>query len=209
MTPAVVVVGAGGHAKVCIELLRAMGETVDYCVGSNDGPAACVGVPVLAGDEHLLQLFEQGYRRAFIAIGANAVRLKLAETAIAAGYELVNAISPTAVISPSARLGHGIAVMAGAVVNAESTIADLCIVNTGATVDHDGCVGKAAHIAPQCALAGNVTVGKLSFLGVGCRVIPGVAIGERVMIGAGSTVLADVPSNTTCVGTPAKQIKRV
>ncbi len=98
--------------------------------------------------------------------------------------------------------------MAGAVINAESTLADLCIVNTGATVDHDGRIGKAAHIAPQCALAGNVVVGNLSFLGVGCRVIPEIDIGERVVIGAGATVISDVPPDTTYVGTPAKLLKK-
>lgn len=209
MTRSVIVIGAGGHAKVCIELLRAMGEAVDFCVGGRDSPPTCVNIPVLEGDAHLERLREQGYIRAFVAIGANKVRLKMADMAQALGYELVNALSPSAVISPSATLGRGIAVMAGAVINAESAISDLCIVNTGATVDHDARIGKGAHIAPQCALAGNVTVGDLSFLGVGSRVIPGVDIGEGVMIGAGATVISDVPSHMTYVGTPAKQIKIV
>lgn len=202
----VVVIGAGGHAKVCIELLHAMGSQVAYCVGGEDGPDTCLGVPVLKGDSHLPELRKQGYSKVFVAIGANGVRQRLANAAGQLGYCLVNAVSPHSVISPSVRLGTGIAVMAGAIVNAETVIEDLAIINTGACIDHDCHIGKAVHIAPQCGLAGNVTVGAGSFLGVGCKVIPEVRIGENVTIGAGGVVVSDMASETRAVGVPAKPI---
>ena len=54
--PGVIVIGAGGHAKVCIEILRAAGFCVDYCIGRDDSPQSCLGIPVLIGDEHLATL---------------------------------------------------------------------------------------------------------------------------------------------------------
>lgn len=203
----IIVLGAGGHAKVCIELLRAMGQEVAFCVGNADSVAACVGVPVLRGDGHLTSLRADGYRRIFVAIGSNRLRLKLAETAAALGYELVNAISAQAVISPSARLGAGVAVMAGAVINAEATVGDLAIINTGASIDHDCQIGVGAHIAPQCALAGNVHVGDGSFLGIGCKVVPDVRIGAQAILGAGAVVICDIENGATAVGVPARGIK--
>ncbi len=208
MNEAIVMVGAGGHAKVCIELLRAMGETVAYCIAGADAPPDCLGVPVLAGDEHLARLRGAGYARVFIAIGANRLRVKLGAEAVALGYDLVNAVSPRAAVSPSARLGRGVAVMAGAVINADSTIGDLAIINTGATVDHDCVVGDAAHIAPQCALAGNVSIGAGSFLGVGSKVIPGIIIGEAATVGAGGVVIRNIAAGTTAVGVPARPITK-
>lgn len=204
----VVMIGAGGHAKVCIELLRATGEQVDYCVGSSTGAATCLGVPVLDGDEHVARLRSEGYDRVFVAIGSARLREKLACHALALGYQLVNAVSPAATVSPSARLGRGVAIMAGAVVNAESQIGDLCIVNTGATVDHDCCLGRAVHIAPQTALAGTVTIGDAAFLGIGCRVIPETAIGAHAIVGAGSVVIHSIPAHATAVGVPARVIKQ-
>ncbi|MDM2732976.1 NeuD/PglB/VioB family sugar acetyltransferase [Citrobacter sp. Cy070] len=204
MSSGIIVVGAGGHAKVCIELLRAMGESVTYCVGAPDSPDSCLGVPVLRGDENLSFLRSKGYSRVFVAVGSNRLRERLGTLCTGQGYHLVNAISPHAVISPSATLGHGVAVMAGAIVNAESVIDDLAIINTGATVDHDCRIGLAAHIAPQCALAGNVTVGNHSFLGVGCKVIPEIRIGERVTVGAGAVVVCHIESDATAVGVPAR-----
>lgn len=208
MRSEIVVVGAGGHAKVCIELLRAMGESIDYCVGGSDSLAQCLGVPVLRGDENLDHLRSEGYSRLFVAVGLNRLREQLGTLCLGKGYQLVSAISPHAIISPSAKLGNGVAVMAGAVINAESTIEDLAIINTGATIDHDCQIGQAAHIAPQCALAGNVSVGKLSFLGVGCKVIPEIQIGERVIIGAGGVVVSDIASDSTAVGVPTRIITK-
>lgn len=208
MKQPVIIVGAGGHAKVCIELLQAMGETVLCCVGAADSPPTCLGLPVLHGDHHLARLREEGHARAFVALGPNRLRARLGQQVRELGYELVNAVSPAAVVSPSARLGAGVAVMAGAVINAEASIGDLAIVNTGATVDHDCSIGAAVHLAPQCALAGNVSVGDGTFLGVGCKVIPGIEIGAHSTIGAGTVVIGQVPSNVTAVGVPARVLHK-
>lgn len=203
----IIVLGAGGHAKVCIELLRAMGEKIAFCIGEKNSPDFCMNVNVLKGDENLNTLRTKGYFKLFVAIGSNKLRERLANFGIEQGYELVNAISPNAVISPSVNLGMGIAVMAGAVINAETTISNLAVINTGATVDHDCKIGTAVHIAPQCGLAGNVQVDQRSFLGVGCKVIPDISIGENVIIGAGSVVIHNIKNNVTAVGVPAKVIK--
>lgn len=203
----VVVIGSGGHAKVCIELLRAMGKRVAFCIGGPEATGTCLGVPVLGGDEHLERLRSDGFMTTFVAIGDNALRQRLAASAVAQGFELVNAISPRAVVSPSARLGVGIAIMEGVVVNAETEISDLAIINTGATVDHDCRIGRSVHIAPQCGLAGNVIVGDRTFLGVGCSVVPEQTIGTDAIIGAGSVVITDLPDSVTAVGVPARVIK--
>ena len=205
--PGVIVIGAGGHAKVCIEILRAAGFCVDYCIGRDDSPQSCLGIPVLIGDEHLATLAGRGYSRAFVAVGTNATRERLAEAAQALGYALLNAISPHAVISPSAKLGRGIAVMPGAVIQAEADIGDLVIINTGSTVDHDCTIQKATHIGPGCTLAGNVVVGPRCLLGAGATVIPGVSIGSDAVIGAGGVVTSNIAAGATAVGVPARVIK--
>lgn len=209
MKTEIVVIGAGGHAKVCIELLRAQGDVVAFCIGSSDSSDTCVGVPVLKSDDHLAMLRKDGYSKVFVALGSNALRSRLAQLATDLGFELVNALSPSAVISPSAKIGKGVAVMAGAVVNAEASIGDLCIINTGATVDHDCQIGRAAHIAPQSALAGNVEIGQQTFVGIGTKIIPTICVGEYVMIGAGSVVISSINSRTTVVGVPAKAINNI
>lgn len=205
--PPVVIVGAGGHAKVVIELIRAEGAYRPIgCTDAGPGPDAVLGLPLLGDDTVLPTLLEQGVRHAFVALGGNALRLKIGRKVEALGFTLINAVSPRATLSASATIGRGVAIMAGAVINAEASIGDLAIINTNASVDHDGVIGEAAHIAPGCALAGNVRVGPLAFLGVGTSVIPGVVIGESAMIGAGAAVVRDVAAKTVAVGAPARPL---
>lgn len=208
MSAGIVVIGAGGHAKVCIESLVAAGGQVDVCVGGPEESGTCVDVPVLNGDDHLARLYKDGYRQAFPAVGDNARRVRLAAEVQALGFELVDAIHPRATVSRSASLGLGVAVMAGAVINAETRIGDLSIVNTGATVDHDCVIGTAVHIAPNSALAGNVTVGDGTFMGIGCRAVPGCTIGSWAIIGAGAVVVHDLADGVTAVGVPARPFER-
>jgi UDP-perosamine 4-acetyltransferase len=200
-----ILLGGGGHAKVCIDNLSASGRRVAYCV-DNTGMDKLGDVPMLHGDHHLTLLHDQGYDQAFVAIGDNALRHRLGLMLQAMGYELISAIHPNATISPSAVLGAGVAVMAGAVINASARIGAMAIINTGAVVDHDCVLGEATHLGPISALAGNVHVGDESFLGVGSKVIPGVTIGHRVCVGAGAVVVCDIPDDTLAKGVPARWI---
>lgn len=207
MRSSIIVIGAGGHAKVVVEILRATGHHVEYCVGLEGSSSRCLDVPVLYGNDHLLALRKDGYALAFPAIGSNFAREEVGKYALAIGFELVNAISPNSVISSSTIVGRGVAIMSGAVLNAESRVDDLAIVNTGATIDHDTHVSYGAHIAPQVALAGNVRIGRRALLGIGCVAIPGVCVGDDAVVGAGSVVISDVPDGVVAVGVPAKIVR--
>ncbi|ATC32713.1 hexapeptide transferase [Caulobacter vibrioides] len=200
----VVIVGGGGHAKVVIESLRASGRAVAAIIDADPTPREVLGVPVVGDDLALPTLRGQGLSALFVAIGDNRLRQKLGRKAREHGFSLVNAIHPSAVVSPSARLGEGIAVMAGVVINAESWIDDLAILNTGAVVDHDCRLGAACHLGPASALAGGVSVGERAFLGVGARAIPGVSIGADTIVGAGGVVVRDLPDAVLAIGVPAK-----
>jgi UDP-perosamine 4-acetyltransferase len=201
----VVLVGGGGHAKVILDLLRAAGQhEIAGCASLDPNAMRDLGIPVLGDDSRLPAIYASGVRRAFVAIGDNRRRWRLSEELAAMGFELVNAVSPNAVLSPSVRLGAGVAVMAGVVINACSRIGNGCIINTGATVDHDCIIGNWAHIAPGANLAGCVTVGEGAFLGIGSRAIPKVSIGEWATVGAGGVVVRDLPAGVTAIGVPAK-----
>ena len=141
-----VIFGAGGHAKVVIET----------CIGTSFRPVVClgqsrwtrlVGVDVEV-EEQAEQWRARGVRHALVAIGNNAIRDRVAANALSMGFELATVVSPHAWVSPTARLGSGTVVMAGAVIQVEAAIGDCGIVNTGASIDHECVLGRAVHAAP-------------------------------------------------------------
>lgn len=204
---ALVIIGAGGHAKVVIEALRA-GDRYSI-VGCTDAVPAMpdlLGVPILGDDEVLDQLFARGVGHAIVAIGDNHTRLRVGRSLLARGFQLANAIHPTATISPSARLGVGIAIMAGAVVNAGAVIGNYAIVNTLASVDHDCRLGDGVHVAPHCALTGGVTLGEGVFMGACSCVAPGLTIGAYSKVRAGGVVICDLEAGVIASGVPARPL---
>lgn len=200
----IVVVGAGGHAKVAIECLRFAGWNVIGCTDVDPTPRDCAGAPVLGADAVLSELRTQGIAHAFCALGSNALRERVGRTLIEQGFALPAVRGPGANLSPSARLGAGCILMPGATVNVETVLGDLVIINTNASVDHDGVIGRAAHIGPGAVLAGEVTVGDRSFVATGSSVIPRIRIGTEVVVGAGSVVVCDIPDRVIAYGNPAR-----
>ena len=89
-----------------------------------------------------------------VAIGANAIRQRLQESATAAGLLPAELVHPSAVVAESAVVAPGAVVMAGAVINADAKIGEGAIVNTGALIDHDCRLGAYCHVAPGAALCG-------------------------------------------------------
>lgn len=201
----VVVFGAGGHAKVVADVLRSAGVVVRAFLAASANESIG-GVPVLDESTAVEEMAVVGeLPGAFVAIGDNSVRTRVAARVRERGFSLVNAISPTAYLAHDVVLGTGILIAPQAAINAASVIGDDVIINTGATVDHDNTISTGAHIAPGSHLAGNVSVGERSFLGVGTAVIPGITIGADAVVGAGSVVIRDIPSHARAWGNPARE----
>lgn len=202
----VVIIGAGGHAKVVIDIFR-QSDTWDP-MGCLDMavPVGSVieGVSVIGTDGMLSYLRQAGVCFAFVAIGDNALRFRLLQQAQQLGFRIPNAISPYAYIAPSARLGVGIAIMPGAVVGPDVVLGDGVIINTRASVDHEGIVESCGHVAPGATLSGNVHVEAMAMVGCGASVIQQRRIGSGTVVGAGAAVVSDLPPHVVAHGVPAR-----
>lgn len=190
--------GASGHGKVITDILNANGIDVQAYVDDNREIEECYGNRVLHDATGLSPII--------VSVGANNVRKEIVKRLIFGNHniEFGIAIHPSAVISPSAKIGEGTVVMAGAVINACAVIGRHCIVNTGATVDHDCVIEDYCHIAPGVNVSGSVHIGECTWIGVGSCVIQCVEIGKNCMIGAGSVVVRNIPDGVTAYGNPAR-----
>jgi UDP-perosamine 4-acetyltransferase len=210
----VVGLGAGGHARSVIEIVQLLDQY--SIVGLLDADTNKQGkhlldVQVLGDDSLLPDLYERGVRNAFMALGSTdtgSPRRNVYENLRQVGFQVIGVVHPSAVISKSARLGKGVTVMAGVLINANSQIGNNVIVNTGAIVEHDCIVGDHVHVATGARLAGTVTVGTGSHIGAGAIVLEGRNIGSNSIVGAGAVVVRDVPDDVVVIGVPARIYKR-
>ena len=207
----VVIIGAGGHGKVVLDVLRSAGKyrPIGYVDADTALSGTSVGgLPVLGPVNVLPRLRQQKVRDAIIAIGDNRTRVRYAALLRENGFELINAVHPAASVSPTAVLGVNVVIAAHATVCAEARVGDSAILNTAAVIDHECIIGEGAHIAPGALLGGRVRVGAFAFVGLGAHIIQCLSIGEHATVGAGAVVLRDVPPNATSVGVPARVIKQ-
>ncbi len=206
----VVIIGAGGHGRVALDILQAAGtyEPVGFLDADQSLTGETVGnLPVLGSVNMLPKLRQQRIKFGFVAIGDNRVRREYAALLREHGLTLINAVHPSACISASVTTGQNVMVAGGAVVCAECRLADSVIINSGAVVDHECEIEESAHICTGAHLAGRVRVGRGAFVGIGANIIQCLSIGEEAIIGAGAVVIRDVPSYATAVGVPASIIK--
>lgn len=200
-----ILLGGGGHARSVLAALRAQGRVVRGHLAPEPGSVG-EGCPHL-GDDEVLGTLNPDEVTFVVALGSTAstrARQALYERAVATGFRAEQVLHPRAFIDPSARLGEGAQVLAGAIVNAGAVIGDNALVNSGAIIEHDVVIGAHAHVSPGAALAGGVHIADGAHVGLGARVIQSINVGSGSVIGAGAVVIEDVPAHTVVVGVPAR-----
>lgn len=190
--PTLILIGAGGHAHACIDVIERNGRyQVAGLVGMpGEIDTRHLGYPVLAADDGLLQLAKK-YQYALIAVGqirSPDTRINLYQRVVELGFELPVVISPCAHISSHATIGAGTIVMHGAIVNAGARVGCNCIVNTRAVIEHDAFVADHCHISTGAIVNGHASIGTGSFIGSGSVVKEGVTVGQRGVVGMGLAV---------------------
>jgi sugar O-acyltransferase (sialic acid O-acetyltransferase NeuD family) len=196
----ILLVGAGGHARACIDVIEQEGRfTVAGLVGlPHEVGTRMLGYPVLGTDADLPILLGE-HVHVLVTVGQIKTpesRMHLFELLEQNGCDLPVVVSPRAYVSPRATVGAGTIVMHGAVVNAGAVVGRNCIINSQSLIEHDVVIADHCHIATAAIINGGVNVGEGTFIGSGSCVRQGTKIGERCLIGMGQQVLADCETGT-------------
>jgi sugar O-acyltransferase (sialic acid O-acetyltransferase NeuD family) len=199
--PAIIIYGAGGHAKSVMEIVLQNGDfSIAGIIDDNDHltGTSVLNIPVLGTGEILADLVERGVTLAANGVGGIlniAIRIDIFRSLEQAGLSTPSLIHPRATIEPSSKVSYGVQIFANAYIGSEAVLHDKCMVNTNAVVSHDCEIGSYSHIAPGALLAGHVHVGEKTLIGMGVTTTIGIRIGSGVRIGNGAIILADVPDN--------------
>jgi len=195
----IVILGAGGHAKVLSNILKLSGREVlgfttpDLKIGTE-----YCGERVL-GDDSIIYNYSPNEIELVNGIGAlprKIMRWQLSSIMRRKGYYFISVIHPSANIASGVNLNEGVQVMAGAVIQSGVDIGMDSIINTGVVVDHDCLIGMNCHIATGVVCSGGVNIGASTHLGVGSIVTESIIIGKNCIIAAGSIVYRNVMDNT-------------
>jgi sugar O-acyltransferase (sialic acid O-acetyltransferase NeuD family) len=202
--PGLLLIGAGGHAKSCIDVIEQENKfKIIGLVGSpNEVGTHVLGYEVLGTDDTLFEYLNLT-NFALIAvgqIGVNEIRSRLFSKIVNIGFVSPIVISPMAYVSPHASIGNGTVVMHHATINSGAEIGDNCIINSNVLIEHDVVVEDDCHIATSATINGGSTVGRFSFIGSGTTIRESTTIGHSCFIGMGISVRHNLPPNSQFVG---------
>lgn len=185
----IIIVGAGGHARSCIEVIESEGiYKIAGLVGlkSEIGTEIC-GYKVIGSDDDLPKMLND-FEYAFNALGqiANPVtKSKKFEELRNIGFKTPKVIASSAIVASSASIGEGTILMHGSIVNSGATIGQNCIINSFALIEHDCSVGSNTHISTGALINGGAVVGSNSFIGSGAILKQGIEVGDNCLVGMG------------------------
>jgi sugar O-acyltransferase (sialic acid O-acetyltransferase NeuD family) len=201
----IVIVGAGGHALACIDLVREEGcyEIVGLFGRREELGKSLDGANVVGTDEDLSVLGKRIASAALVAVGQIHTpdsRIRIFNMLQAQDFALPSIVSPRAYLSRSAKLGRSTLLLHGAIVNAGAEIGVNCIINSRALIEHGVLIGDHCHISTAAVVNGDAVVGDGSFVGSGAVIREGVTIGRRCVIGMGALVQHNLPDGAVFYG---------
>lgn len=205
--------GGTGNFKVLCEMLANRYHITGYFDNDPDRWVTYRGIPCLGGEGEyhtwVARLPKRDRPSFIVSIGPGhgPARLSMHEMLVGDGLEPIRAVHEMAYVSPTAELGPGTMVCAGAVVGVDTRTGKGCIINTRASIDHECVIEDGATIGPGATLAGLVRVGAHADVYTGAVILPRVTIGEGAVVGAGAVVRHSVPPHVTVVGNPARTLR--
>ena len=200
----VVIIGAGGHAKVIADIITKSNDNVIGFLDDNldiQNKTIYLNKTVLGTTKDIDKYKEYYF---IIGIGNNNIRENIANS-----YDLkwYTAIHPNAIIANEVSIEEGSVVMAGSIINTGTKIGKHCIINTKSSLDHDNIIENYVHISPGATLAGTVHIKEKTWICAGATIINNITIAKNNIIGAGSVVIKDInETNGTYVGVPARRV---
>jgi sugar O-acyltransferase (sialic acid O-acetyltransferase NeuD family) len=200
MIKKIILIGAGGHSKSCIDIIESSNEFDIVGLIDNDlDQKKILDYPILGDDSNLLA-FRDKVAYAFITVGQikNAnLRENLYNNLVSLNFKIPIIKSSLAYVSPHSSILSGTIVMHGSIVNSAAEVGTNCILNNNSLVEHDCKIGNNSHIATGAILNGGVNIGNNSFIGSNTVIKQNINIGNNCVIGAGLFIKKNINDGVT------------
>ena len=210
MNKKLLLIGGGGHCKSVIDSINKKDYDTISIVDPNLNVGFKInGIEIVGNDDNLLDLYNKGFKYAFITIGGIGLGKKRESLYIKLhniGFKFPSIIDSSALISNISNIGEGSYIGKNTVINSDSKIGKFTIINTSSTIEHDCTLSDFVHISPGVIVSGNVKIDLYTHVGTNSTLINNINIGSNTIIGIGSVVTKSIPSNVIAYGNPCKVI---
>lgn len=212
MKKRIILFGGGNQVHYTIDIIEKENkyEVVGIIDSAHSIGADRYGYKVLGRQENIKDIVEQhNIDAGIITIGDNWSRFKVHQsiTEQIPNFEFINAIHPSVIIGKNVRLGLGVVMMAGVIVNPLAKIGNFTFFATGCQIEHDCVIEDYASVSAGSVMGGYVKIGKFSAVTLGVTILDRLTIGENSVIGSGSLVLKNIPDNVLAHGNPINKIR--
>lgn len=203
MVEKLIIIGGGEHANCVYDAAMLSGLDV---IGFVDREEKRLGTaPYLGGDAVVANYPDVSFIVGVGVIGPGRARNIIVDRLLETVKHWATIVHPRAIVSPRAKIGAGVLIMPGSIVNAGATIGDHCIINSGAIVEHDCEIGAFSHLCPGVVMGGGAKIGENSVIGLGSRIRDHISLGARTFVAMGSVVTKSFQSDSRVLGAPARQ----
>lgn len=211
----VVVVGASGFGRECLDVLEAMissGKNLEILGVLDDFPSEenldrlkVRGINYLGNVDAFLMRVGPGIQY-LVGIGSPSIRKHIVEKFNSAGIQPFTAIHPRSSIGSQAAIGPGSVVCSGVTISTNVTTGRHVHLNPCAIVGHDSVLKDFVSVNPGGVVSGEVIVGEGVLIGATALILQQLHVAQNSVIGAGSVVTKSVPSSVVVKGIPGRWI---
>ena len=201
----IAIIGGGGHSRVIIDTLCELSKKNNMkLIGFYDDNINCEEY------RHIKRLgkideIKNSNHEVYYICGIGNLKIRRSVIDMLSNINWINVVHPSSIISDTVKLGKGIFINAGTIINSKANIKDHCIINTNSVIEHDVSIGQNCHIAPSVTICGHATIKDETFIGVGTTIINKnkdgfINIGSNNFLNAGSLIIHSTDDNMKIKG---------
>lgn len=190
MKKKIILVGAGGHAKSCINLIEKINEFKIIGLTDLKKNGYVLNYKIL-GDDNILN--QKKFKNinlclSFGSISNIPLREKIYNKLKSKGFNFPKLISKEASISKFSKIGSGTMIMGNTFINSDVCIGDNCIINNNSLIEHDVKIGNNSQISTSVTINGSCKIGSNCFIGSGTVIKNNIKIKNNTFVKMASII---------------------
>ena len=201
----IVLIGGGGFSSEAAEIAIQNGFNV---LGYIDNSKTASSLNYLGteydyfkihnSEDYIFPAFAAVNRKGLVQRSLNLEKYK--------NFKIPSLVSKFAYVSDSVKIGKGVLVSHGVIINPESDIQDFSIINCRSTIGHNVTISKFSIISGHVFIGGSSVIGSQTLIGPGANIMHATRVGDNVVVSIGACVARKIPNGKTTIPKLSKYI---